>query len=58
LKDEHLRANHTKYADDKLFSEYYERSGSPSKKGRPSAAEGDKPRRRTIAAPKAEPGSP
>jgi hypothetical protein len=58
--DTHLRANSSKYADDKNFAEFYERGGSPVKKGRPAASEGDAkaaPRRRTIA-PKPEPGSP
>jgi hypothetical protein len=56
--DQHLRANSAKFADDKAFTEFYERSGSPVKKGRP-AAEGDTKvvRRRTLA-PKPEPGSP
>jgi hypothetical protein len=57
--DTHLRANSSKFADDKAFAEFYERSGSPIKKGRPSATEGGEakpPRRRTLA-PKPDPGS-
>jgi hypothetical protein len=57
--DTHLRAHSAKFADDKSFTEFYERSGSPVKKGRPTADGGETkaPRRRTLA-PKPEPGSP
>ncbi len=54
----HSGAEFTLAADDKIFAEFYERSGSPTKKGRPTAEGDAKPPRRRTLAPKPEPGSP
>lgn len=66
--DTHLRANSAKLSADKLFTEYYERSGSPAKKGRPTEDGKDskdskdvkekEPKRRKTVAAKQEPSSP
>jgi hypothetical protein len=55
--DAHLRANSTTYSKDKLFSEFYLRGGSPSKKPR-SSGDGEAARRRRTVSVKAEPESP
>jgi hypothetical protein len=67
--DTHLKSNSSRLSGDKFFAEYYDRSGSPVKKGRPAEDKDkdkdDKPvavkdkepkRRKTVV--KAEPSSP